>query len=119
MTPTETAMTWREKFTALSPHRPPCPGIAAQQWPEIRERALAFLEQYGAQAAELGWTAGDLFGVHPDKGTTRVDQTGALLLSAGMPIVAVTAETVRFERLTYYRNTPGRVAGVPVWEFRG
>ena len=57
MTPTETALAWRERLTAMRPDKPPCPGITPAEWPEIRERALAFLEKPG-QCAIPGRPAG-------------------------------------------------------------
>jgi hypothetical protein len=48
----------------------------------MRENALAFLDQFGIEAFRLGWTAPQLFGVHPVHGTVRVDYCGALMIAA-------------------------------------
>lgn len=82
----------------------------------MRENALAFCDQFGAEAHRLGWTAPQLFGVHPEHGTVRLDACGAVMIS-GEPARGVEADRVLFERTSGYRNGPGQVWGVPVWEF--
>lgn len=46
------------------------PGV---RWEQMRESAIAFLDEFGDDAVALGWTATDLFGVHPSVGVIRVD----------------------------------------------
>ena len=118
MTPTDTALAWRERLAAMGQHWAPCPGITAERWPAMRERALAFLEQHGPRAVELGWTVTDLFGVHPTLGTRRVDHAGALVIGGDRPISELTTDHLRCGHLTYYRIAPGRPVGVPAWEFK-
>ena len=75
-------MAWRDALLALTPDRDPCPGFWSNAWARVQANALAFIEQHGAAAHGLGWTAQELFGVHPTLGVIRVDHGGALMLSA-------------------------------------
>ena len=80
MTPTEPALAWRARPTAMGSHSAPCSAITSADSPAMRERALAFLEQCGLRTIELGWTVTDLFGVHLRLDTRRVGYAGALVL---------------------------------------
>jgi len=82
----------------------------------MRENALAFLDQHGAEAHRLGWTAEQLFGVHPQHGFLRVEYAGALMVN-GRPVVAVEPGRIVFDRFSGYRTHPGQTWGPPVWEF--
>ncbi|MDR7040475.1 hypothetical protein J2X36_005258 [Methylobacterium sp. BE186] len=108
---------WRDAFSRLKPSSPPCPGLSQPAWLSIQASALDFLDRYGAQAVDLGWTALDLFGVHPTAGTLRADHCGALMLS-GAQTTGLSADEMKHGLVTYYRNTPGRPVGIPVWEFK-
>ncbi|WP_244936727.1 hypothetical protein [Methylobacterium currus] len=77
--------------------------------------AWGFLDRFGAQAEALGWQTHELFGVHLTHGTIRVDHCGAIVLVVGGPVRAVTADAIRFERVTY-RRRPLAPVGVPIWE---
>lgn len=112
-------MHWREALTAMRPTGEPCPGISPDKWPAIREQALDFLEQHGARAAEIGWTVEDLFGVHPELGTRRVDHAGALVVGEGRPVDGFDADRMWRGHLTFYRTKPGRPKGVPIWKVSG
>ena len=57
---------WRSAIENLSEHASPCRYLAPAKWAAIRD-ALAFCDQYGAEAYRL-WTAPQLFGVHPNHG---------------------------------------------------
>jgi hypothetical protein len=92
---------WRDQIERLS---------------EMRANALAFLDQFGAEAHRLGWTAPQLFGVHPEHGFLRVEYAGALMVN-GNPVVAVEPDRIVFERFSGYRNKQGQTWGPPVWEF--
>jgi hypothetical protein len=105
---------WGEGFARLSPEIEPCPGL--RHWSETYARAGEFLKQHGQRAADLNWTAQDLFGVHPELGTIRVHCCGALVLYAGGDVVDVTADQIRFERTTF-RRSPDAQVGVPIWQF--
>jgi hypothetical protein len=61
--------------------------------------AETFLVKWGEQAHALGWTARELFGLHPVPGRpaptfrrlSRYDSTGLIWLLHGRPVVALTA----------------------------
>ncbi|WP_336490504.1 hypothetical protein [Methylobacterium nigriterrae] len=101
----------------MKPTVPPCPGLTSNVWGKVHEAALDFLDRFGSEAMAHGWTAPELFGVHPKLGTTRGDCCGALVLS-GSKATAVAADRIGLGLVTYYRNVPGAGTGIPVWEFR-
>ena len=76
------AVAWRDALFALSPDRDPCPGFRPGAWARVWSNALDFIDRHGTEAHRLGWTAEELFGVHPALGVIRVDRTGALMLSS-------------------------------------
>ncbi|MFK5597156.1 hypothetical protein ACFZ8E_09145 [Methylobacterium sp. HMF5984] len=67
---------WRDALEAMKPTVPPCPGLSAQRWQEMREAVIDFLNRFGEGAVALGWTATDLFGVYSTVGVVRVDYCG-------------------------------------------
>ncbi|WP_246410655.1 hypothetical protein [Methylobacterium fujisawaense] len=82
----------------------------------MRANALAFLDQHGAEAHRLGWTAALLFGVHPEHGFLRVEYAGALMVNDSK-VVGVEPDRIVFDRFSGYRMKPGQNWGPPVWEF--
>ncbi|WP_267355491.1 MULTISPECIES: hypothetical protein [unclassified Methylobacterium] len=107
---------WRDQIERLSEHASPCRYLAPVKWAAIRANALTFIDRFGAEAHRLGWTAPELFGVHPQNGTLRVDSCGALMLSTGAA-QAVHADRVSFAQTSGYRFLKGQTPGIPVWEF--
>ena len=107
---------WRGEIENLSPHASPCRNLPPAKWAAIRESALAFCDRFGNEAHRLGWTAPELFAVHPQHGTIRLDACGALMIGAE-EARGVEANRVVFERTSGYRNGPGKVWGIPVWEY--
>ena len=97
---------------------PPCPGLSGSKWSAVHEAALDALDRFGVELAEHGWTAPELFGVHPQAGVIRSDYCGALVLS-GVKVSAVTDDRIAFTQTTYYRHVPGAGVGVPIWAFKG
>ncbi len=81
------------------------------------ESALDFVDRFGAEAAALGWSAPQLFGVHPQNGTLRTDWCGALMLS-GQRATGIDVRCVAFGNTSAYRDTLGAPVGTPIWEFR-
>jgi hypothetical protein len=68
-----------------------------------------FLSRWGAAAHALGWTALDLFGVHPTVPAARFDVMGLVLLICGGEVIALTASSATIRRrsgavLTYRRG---------------
>ncbi len=79
--------------------------------------ALQFLRELADQAAGLGWTTEELFGVDPVVGAVRVDACGALVISGGRPVQEVEQDRIRFGANSYYRLR-GRTPSIPVWAFK-
>ncbi|MHC2103615.1 hypothetical protein [Methylobacterium sp. CM6246] len=78
---------------------------------------MDFITRFGDEAHRLGWTAEQLFGVHPEHGTLRVDYWGALM-TAPDKAIGVEATLVLYERTSSYRNRQGQEWGPPIWEFK-
>ncbi|AWN38907.1 hypothetical protein DK427_07965 [Methylobacterium radiodurans] len=102
----------------MSPAKSPCPGLYGEPWQKTHAAMIDFLERFGAQAADLGWTDLDLFGIHSQIGTGRADYCGALVLT-GRQVEAIDAMTIRYGNLTYRRDKPHKPRGIPIWAFRG
>jgi len=86
-----------------------CPDhIETGRWHRAVEDGKRFLSQWGEQAAALGWTARDLFGLHepPERPhpsyrrLSRYDQTGLIWLLAGRSVVALTEATAAIQSST-------------------
>ena len=107
---------WRDQIERLSEHASPCRYLTPARWVPLREAAIDFCDRLGAEAHALGWTAAELFALHPENGTLRVDYCGVLMVS-GSKAVAVEPTRIVFDRGSGYRNKQGQVWGIPVWEF--
>ncbi|GJE44088.1 hypothetical protein AEGHOMDF_3274 [Methylobacterium soli] len=83
----------------------------------MHEASLDALDRHSADLIEHGWTTPELFGVHPQLGTVRVDFCGALVLG-GRKVETVLADRIKSGPVTYYRNVPGAGTGIPIWDFR-
>ncbi|WP_204165238.1 hypothetical protein [Methylobacterium radiodurans] len=110
--------TWRSGVESQSPAKSPCPGLYGEQWQKTHAANLDFLDRFGAQAVDLGWTDLELFAIHPVIGTGRADYCGALVLT-GRQVEAIDAKTIRYGNLAYRRDKPGMPRGIPIWAFRG
>jgi hypothetical protein len=70
--------------------------------------ATAFTSQWGAKAHAFGWTARELFGLHPVpeqpagnySRLSRLDDTGLIWLLRGRPVVALTETTAAIQGAT-------------------
>ncbi len=100
------------KLVADCPHL-----IEPEAWQQAVADARAFLARWGTQAAALGWTARELFGLHPVpeqraasyQRLARYDHTGLVWLLHGRAVVALTADTAAIKTksgglLTYRKN---------------
>ena len=79
---------WVQGICDLLAMAPPasCP---AERWQTLREDSFTFLRDHAAQAHGLGWTALDLFGVHPEKPWVRFDCMGLVPLLNGAKVTAL------------------------------
>ncbi|MEG9501384.1 MAG: hypothetical protein MIN69_05885 [Methylorubrum extorquens] len=110
------AADWRKAFGALRPTSSPCRYLGTTAWANIHEACTDFIERFGAEAVQLGWTAPQLFGVHPQHGTLRIDWCG-VMITGGNKAVGIEPNRILFGNVSGYRNTPGAPTGMPVWEF--
>jgi hypothetical protein len=97
------------------------PRVRPDRWRQTIVDAGRFLDQWGAQAAALGWSTLDVFGAHPRHPIERLDCAGLVILLHGDELAALTADTARIRTssgalLTYYRRP--RRGAVPLWELR-
>ena len=85
-----------------------CPaGVPRSRWEQAVYDAELFLAEWGSAAERLGWTADDLFGLHPTVPLSRVDCMGLVWLLKGERVAELTADTARFEQgLAFYRRAP-------------
>jgi hypothetical protein len=99
-----------------------CPDyIEPEQWRQAVEDGRRFLAQWGSQAAALGWTTKELFGLHEPPAKphpsydrrARYDESGLLWLLNGLPVMMLTEATAAIETktgtvITYRKlNKPG------------
>jgi hypothetical protein len=83
--------------------------LSPDRWDAVLSDAENFLSRWGAAAHALGWTALDLFGVHPTVPAARFDVMGLVLLICGGEVIALTASSAAIRRrsgavLTYRRG---------------
>jgi hypothetical protein len=118
------AENWRQRFADLDPAVDACPGFRAGEWSAIYGVVASFLQPataFARVAAEAGWTALELLGVHREAGAMRMETRGALLAAVqGEPVTAVDGM-----RLTFRNGLAGRRVAmdvaicVPIWDFEG
>ena len=111
------ASVWFDRIRHLRTDEDPCPGFRSGQWAHTRAASLAFIESFGGLAISLGWTARELFGVDPKVGITRVDNSGALMITGRSAVVSLTADEIGYADGLTHRRQP-RGLSIPVWEFK-
>jgi len=99
-----------------------CPGyVEPAIWRQAVADSQQFMDTWGKQAAALGWTAEELFGLHEPPSNphpsydrlARYDCKGLVWILEGRPVLALTADTatIRYKSgsTTTYRklNKPG------------
>ncbi|WP_448952104.1 hypothetical protein [Labrys neptuniae] len=80
------------------------PTIDPRRWERAKLDAVEFLADWGERAAELGWTAQELFGLHPVAPLTRYDVMGLVWLLNGKEVSAIDERTATIGATTYYRS---------------
>ncbi len=93
------------------------------KWQALREDTYHFLRDWAARAHELGWTALDLFGVHPGKSWVRFDCMGLVPLLNGARVTALSDIEAVIEKpsgaqLTFRRPGQAPDEACWVWERR-
>jgi hypothetical protein len=110
------AVEWRNAFGALRPTSSPCRYLGTTAWANIHEACTDFIERFGADAVRMGWTAPQIFGVHPQHGTLRIDWCG-VMITGGHKAIGIEPNRVLFGNVSGYRSTPGAPTGIPIWEY--
>lgn len=88
-------LTGREAAHAAFNAHPP-PDCSEDRWAVARQGLQYFVEKgFGDQAALLGWTIEELYGVPPL--WARIDQTGAALLAGDRRVIALTENSIAIE----------------------
>jgi hypothetical protein len=86
-----------------------CPELVeSNRWQQAFDDGRRFLTTWGEQAHDLGWTAHELFGLHPvpDKPhpsfdrLARYDSTGLIWFLRGRPVIALSRETAAIQSAT-------------------
>lgn len=72
--------------------------MSPDKWEMLLADAEHFLIRWSRTAAAMGWTALDLFGVHPTRPAARFDVMGLLLLLQGSEVIALSTESASFRR---------------------
>ncbi len=116
---------WAEAFATLDRSQP-VPGYTIGQWRQLIDDGGRFLDEWGAEAARLGWRAVDCFGVVKSLGTDmrprdEVGQrSGLVTLITGGRVTSIGADFARITMptgtaTTFYlrRAVHGAVA---IWE---
>ena len=101
--------------------KPPHPAWTEEAWKALQDDALAFLQEWAAQAHGLGWNGLDLFGAHPTAPVARMDGKGLVLLLQGRPVVALTEDSAAIKTESggslAFRKHPAPPAGRRlIWE---
>src|SRR3954468_6300141 len=83
-----------------------CPnGVPVERWQRALADAGSFFALWGDTAERLGWTADDLFGLHPTAPLSRMDCMGLVWLLKGQSVVQLTVTEARLSRgNAYYRR---------------
>jgi hypothetical protein len=113
---------WRAGIARIDRDRPPKSYLLAD-WHRHLADAETFLPQWGAVAADLGWTTLDLFGVHATAPFVNYSAAGLVPMLRGSLVIAMTEASATMQkpagnRLTFYRRETIAEA-VPIWELAG
>lgn len=120
---------WRTGVLSLPEDHIPCPGMIWREagaggregvWFHVRKAMLVFLDEWGEQAADLGWGTEQLFGVHRLAAAVRADSTGALVTVFPRRVVAMCEREITLERrgsIQTFRGLTNPADSVPIWLF--
>jgi len=114
---------WAEGFARLDVSRRP-DGFSQRQWEQIVSDGGRFLDHgWAERAVAIGWSAVDVFGVHPLAPSARYDGMGLVPLISGGQVVDIkpdraTIMTPSEETLVYYLRRESRIA-IPLWDLPG
>lgn len=107
---------WAEGFATLEA-RPAPRGVNEAEWLAMMNAAGRFLDEWGAKAAALGWTAGELFALDAQAPMGRLDRRGAGFFLARCKVVAITATEIVVKAGDSVQRVYRKVGlGLPGWE---
>ncbi|WP_236728697.1 hypothetical protein [Methylobacterium sp. WSM2598] len=92
------------------------PGGRPDEWATSLENCRRFVDEFGAEAARLGWDALTLFSVHPQAGIVRGDCCG-VMMPCSYPVFELAGAYLTTHLWTSRKAKPWRCRGVTVWEF--
>jgi hypothetical protein len=109
---------WAEGFARLDRSAPP-PGFSPKRWQQVVNDGGLFLDRWAAAAARLGWSAEDVFGVHPTAPGARYDCMGLVPLIGGGTVVSITTDRATIRQasgatLVYLRRP--RLGAIALWK---
>ncbi|WP_457492262.1 hypothetical protein [Tardiphaga sp. P5_C7] len=78
--------------------RDPVDGFSMERWRLLLCDGESFLSKWGQAAFGLGWTALDLFGVHPAAPAARMDVLGLIMTLSGGEVVNLTVGSATMRR---------------------
>jgi hypothetical protein len=100
---------WVEPFARLLCSGPPS-DFAPARWRRVVDGGLRFADEWACKAYQLGWTAEDVFGLHPFAPAARNDCKGIAWLLGRGRVVAIDAAgadivTEGGSKQRFYRNS--------------
>lgn len=110
---------WVEGFARLDIGKP-IRGFSPDRWRQLLDDGGRFLDHWARRAAELGWTAEDVFGLNPAAPAARQASKGLVPLIGDGKVIDIKADRATIQMpsgscLTYYLRRPNPDA-VVVWE---
>jgi hypothetical protein len=97
----------------------PLEGFSFAAWRQICIDGDAFVRRWETQAASLGWTNLDIFGVHPSSPAGRIGCWGIALLIQGGEVDSLTINGAAIRRRSGAKLTWRRcdaIQRVPIWQ---
>lgn len=88
---------WLERLEGLLDVRPPS-NVAPSLWRARVRGGLIFARDWGRLAHAVGWSADELFALHPSAPLIRFDAMGAAFLASGGTVLSVTDGAIVFVR---------------------
>lgn len=119
--PEDALASWHSGVAVMQVMDPPL-DFSATRWTRACLDAAALLEMHGLELLTMGWTATDVFGLHPKAPGAAVRCYGLALALDGGKVMKLTAEGAGIVRpsgaILQFRHGGGRPA-VPAWALDG
>ena len=110
---------WSTEAATLFTMTPPA-SFTEARWEQILDDGGRFADAWGKQAAALGWSPVDAFGVSPYAPEVNPGASGLVLLLEGHSVIALDADTATIDcgrgvTQRFYRSSGGREGSKPLW----